>query len=252
MKMETEAIKYQRIDYLTCRTQLNELGISDAEINKALDDLGMAKEDLCDTHAVKSCRECYHKIKEFVNSGVGTFTAYKDGYEKKYNANADFYLVPARYQGLRHGKIIHKILSNRYEWFELFTVDKNYKESETGEWFDSIGRLSTKDLPEKYLNMTVKQVIALSEKKNIVRKKSAWNLYEMYEAKRYEIYLTTELGSLYVPLKALLDGDVDAIKNRQVNYAKTYTDSKEKISKMIAPLDSKEAAILFNFMKSSK
>lgn len=259
------------IDYLTCRNALNEIGFSDDEIRKALQDLEMSKKDLCDEKAFEHGKP-YHRVYEYIRRGIGHFKKYQSEYIKEYTANADIYLVPAQYQGLRHGKIIRQLLNNRYDWFDTFLKDKSYKESETGEYFNSIGWLDVNSLPDKYKEMTVNQIIELSKEKNLVKKESAWSLYEMYGSKDYEIYLTTSKGSLYVPIKALIDKDWFLIEQRMKSYAISYHDpinlsgfalnhrgrTKEEYKKdkeadynnTIAPLESPEALKLKEHLKS--
>lgn len=261
------------IDYLKCRKSLNNLGITDEEINKVLDELGYNKENLCDTIALEKS-EPYQKPFEFVKSGTSTFKEYSvvkgKEYIREYTALAKFYRVPAQYQELKHGAIIYRILCNKYDWFDTFQKDKSYKESETAEYFDTIGRLNVNKLPEKYFNMTVAELISLKEEVKISKKESAWSLYEMYN-ENYEMYLDTEFGTLYVPIKALLNKNTKLITNRMTSYAMSYHDpknlsgftlnhrgrTKEEYVKdkqkdyenMITPLNSKEAKLLFDFIE---
>lgn len=269
--MTTEMNKPQAIDYLKCRKPLNNLGISDQEIITALNQLNITKKDLCDELHVKihGNEPKHYQAYEFLKTGIGHFKEYNGEYVKEYMAKADIYLVPARYQGLKHDKIIHRILSNRFGWFNTFLKDKNYQESETGKYFDILGRLDVNKLPEEYLNLSVAELIAMKKGPLVTKKESAWSLYEMYD-ENYEVYLTTEYGSLYVPIKALLDGDSSIIKRRMKSYADSYHDpkklsgyalnhrgrskqeyAKDKLddyNKMIAPLKSKEAKLLFKHL----
>jgi hypothetical protein len=263
----------EAIDYLKCKKSLNNLGITDEEISRALNELGYNKENLCDTIALQENRQPYQKPFEFIRKGTSTFKEYTEvkgkEYIRDYTAPANFYRVSAQYQGLKHGTIIHKILSNRYNWFDSFYKNKSYQESETAEYFDTIGRLAVKKLPEKYLNMTVAELLSLKDGVKISKKESAWSLYEMHN-EDYEIYLGTELGNLYVPIKAILNSNIELIKNRMTTYAMSYHDPKnlsgfalnhrgrtkeeyaadkqKDYENMIAPLNSKEAKLLFDFI----
>lgn len=212
------------IDYLTIRPQLNELGFTDDEIIRAIDQSGLNVNLLTDRKTFAESSHAEHfKVKEYIGTSVHHYTLVNnEGYEKRMHCNGVAFRVPAHYQGLKHGRIIHKLLENKFEWFSSFTVDKTYKESETGEWFDAIGRLNVNDLPDKYRKMTVAQVVELSLEKDIVKKKSAWDLYEMHDVESYDIYLRTERGSLYVPIKCLLNGDVNGIIERSVSYLWDY------------------------------
>lgn len=50
----------------------------------------------------------------------------------------------------------------------------------------------------------------------------SWSIYELSNVDYYEIYLKTKAGSLYVPIRALLDQDPQKIVDRMVSYFKTY------------------------------
>jgi hypothetical protein len=262
---------FERIDFLKCREELNELGITDKEINKALDDLGFTTRDLTNETGYKQ-EPTYIKKKNFLRNGNVHCKDYKGAYVKEYTVTGPIYQVSAQYQGLKHGDIIFKLLCNRYSWFDDFKVKKNYQESETESYFDSIGRLSTGSMSKEHLNMTVAELIALREGKKITKDKSAWDLYEMYGSRDYEMYLTTETGSLYVSLKAIIDKDWSVIDKRMKTYGMSYHDPKnlsgyalnhrgrskeeykkdkeEDYKKMIAPLKSKTAKLLKKAMLS--
>lgn len=264
--------KPEIIDYLKCKKALNNIGITDKEITKAFEQLQISRNDLCEEYAIeRPGRKPVNSVHEFLKVGIGHFEKYQGEYVKKYTATADIYLIPSQYQGLRHGKIIEKILNNRFKWFNTFLKDKCYQESETERYFDTIGRLDVNRLPEKYKNMTVAELVSLRDGIKSTKKESAWSLYEMYN-ENYEIYLTTEFGTLYVPIKALLDKDFNLIKKRMISYALSYHDPKhlsgfalnnrgrtmeqyaidKKIDyeNMIKPLKSKEAKMLKKLLEN--
>ena len=211
---------FETIDFLTCRKYLNDLGFSDAEITVTLNQLSINKRDLCDENGYKS-EPIWPKIKEFSRKGVIHYKEYKGEYVKECTANGEYWFVPSQYQGLKHGKIIFTILSNRYNWFDMTKDDK--------------------------------------------KKVTEWQLYEMSSI-NYEMYLNTEFGSLYVPIKAIVEKDFSIIEKRMNDYFKFYYDYKtlkdyglnhngrtkeqykadmlESFNKAIAPLQSKEAEII--------
>lgn len=265
--MKTEVKAFERIDYLKCRKELNNLGIEDREINNALNSLNIEKRQLCDEIAVRDGQRCFYNPCEFTKRSVGHFKTYMGEYVKEFTENADHYLIPAQYQGLKHGEIIFKILCNKFNWFDSFIKDKSYKESVID--LDFLSRLDISKLTEDQKNLTVNELIELTKKEKIIKKESAWGLYEMY-SENYEMYLTTEFGSLYVPIKALLNKDFSLIKSRMTKYAASYHDpinlsgyalnhrgrSKEEYKKdkeqdynnMIKPLKSKEAKLLKKYL----
>lgn len=225
--METNTqTTYQRIDYLTCRKYLNNLGITDGEINTALDQLGITKRDLVDEIGFpKEHTTPYQKPHEFSKYDIIYYKLYNGEYEKSCTRKGSLYFVPAQYQGLMHGKIIYQILVNRYSWMDDFKVKKSYKESEFDEYFDVLGKLNVKKLPEEYHELTIKEILERNKFVEIIKDKSAWDLYEMSN-ENYEIYLQTENGSLYVSIKALLDKDFSIIEKRMLDYGNSYYDYK--------------------------
>jgi hypothetical protein len=270
--METKYL--DTIDFLKCRKELNVLGITDKEINKAFKELNINKNDLCEEYPIKinSNNTVLYSTHEFLRTGTGYFTDTRsDGFEKRYTANANIYLIPAQYQGLKHGKIIFQILSNRYPWMKTFTKNKNYEESLVDKYIDTIGRLSIKDLPEELKKLTINEILEIKKEKKVLLE-SSWSLYEMYSVD-YEMYLTTEFGSLYVPIKALINKDFSIIDKRMKSYSLSYNDpkylsgyalnhrgrTKEEYQKdkikdhenMIKPLYSQEAKLLKKFFKQN-
>ena len=49
-----------------------------------------------------------------------------------------------------------------------------------------------------------------------------WSIYELSDAENYEIYMDTENGTLYVPIKALLERNPKIIEERMKSYHKWY------------------------------
>jgi len=265
----TDKKTFQVIDYLKCRTELNSLGISDAEIQKALNELNITKNDLTDKQGFQNIPN-YLKVFE-VTKERHQFKQkqYNGAWEKEVDVIGVEVMIPSQYQGLKHGKIIETILKNRFSWFSSFTKDKNYKEKIID--IDYCNRLDLDKLTDEQKNLSINELLDLS-KKEVIKKESAWSLYEMHTSENYELYLSTEFGSLYVPLKAILSKDFSLIEKRLKTYAESYHDPK-KLScfalnhrgrtieqykkdkeadylKMIEPLKSKEAKELKKYLKS--
>lgn len=262
-----EVTNYERIDYLKCRKYLNNLGISDKEINKALDQLDYTKESLTDTEGYSNESHKPHGVHEFYKTGTIHYKEYLHGYEKSCTRTGSIYRIPAQYQGLKHGEIIFQILKNRFDWFDTFLKDKKYKESAIE--LDYLGRIDLSKLTEEQKELLVNEIIELSKKKDLVKKETAWSLYEMHSEK-YEMYLTTEFGSLYVPVGALLNKNFSLIEQRMKSYGLSYhdpinlsgyalnhrgrteeqykKDKQQDFLKMIKPLESKEAQLLKSYL----
>jgi len=141
-------------------------------------------------------------------------------YEAWVRKQVQSWRLPARYQGLKHEKIIRRILKNRFIWFDTFK----------------------------------------------------WEIYELSNAENYEIYMHTEYGTLYVPVKALLEGKPELIEERMKSYHKSYYNAagyklnhkegesfeeykkrrKEEYKKALRPLESKEYKYLCKLMEVDK
>jgi hypothetical protein len=116
--------KYTLADWLTCKKEMNAVGITDDEINEAMLDLKMDIDTITD-------KEGY----EFEPRWKGIFEIVKENYhydrydykiiggveyEGKIPTVGFLVRIPGKYQGLKHGKIVHRILEKRHKWFNLF------------------------------------------------------------------------------------------------------------------------------------
>lgn len=235
---------FERIDFLKCRKALNELGFTDHSIDTALDQLNITKRDLCDSQGFRGGVWNHIKVKEFDRRGAVYYKEYKGAYYIDKTEMGEYWLIPSQYQGLKHGKIIFQLLKNRFNWFDTFnkiTIKKIEPE------FNERTRL--KDLSEDLYNLTLSEIISMFDKEQEIEEvKSLWSLYEMRDSKNYEIYLSTEYGSLYVPIIAIINKDFSIIEKRMKEYHGWYSglsgskdDIKEKTNKALLPLQSKEA-----------
>lgn len=177
------------IEWLSCTKGLLELGFSLDEINKALKQSETTLSDLTDTEKHEQGKTNYFDSKqeyyELINDHTtGYFKEVKiikgKEFVHEYQASAKEYRVQAHYQGLKHEKIISKLLENRFKWFSKFK----------------------------------------------------WRIYEFRynEAKNYEIYLETSLGTLYVPVLALMRNDPKIINERMLTYCGSYRSGKDVTS----------------------
>lgn len=250
-KQNEVKIVFERIDFLKCREALNKLGFTDQDINTALDQLNITKHDLCDSQGFRNGVWDYITVKEFDRRGTVFYKEYKGAYYRDKTEQGEYWLVPSRFQGLKHGKIIFQLLKNRFEWFDTFnkTTIKKIKPK-----FNENTKI--KDLPSDLYNLTLSEIISMSQKEQEIEEiNSLWSLYEMSDGEDYEIYLSTEYGCLYVPIVAILDKDFSLIEKRMKDYFGWYCnlsrkDCREKLSNVLKPLESNEAEKLkeyFNF-----
>ena len=262
--MQTKEIKLS--DWLTCKDTLLKLNFTEEEIEKALKDVEYNIDDLTDKKGFKTIPN-YYKPNEVLKENYWFTTKKYDGeWVKEVRVKGYEVRIKAQYQGLRHSKFLHQLLSNKYNWFNSFQEEIITKEKPLPiyEW------TLLKNIPEEYKNLTVKQLLE-QEPLEIKTLKSLWDIYELRDEKD-EIYLKTEFGSLYVPYLALVDKDFSLIENRMKSYANSYHDpinlsgfalnhrgrtkeeyKQDKIhdyNKMIKPLESKEAILLKKYLQS--
>ena len=65
--------------------------------------------------------------------------------------------------------------------------------------------------------------------------------WKVYKLSYNDIYLETEFGSLYVPIKAIFNNDYTLIEQRMNEYFNFYhKHNKEKLEESLKPLQSKE------------
>lgn len=113
--------------WLNCEKDLLKI-FSVEELEKALKESRLTEEDLTD---VKDCENgCYYKPNKLIKPihTSNTITVYKtvrvdgqfvsmEGYK---SGSVETYRIPARYQGLKHERLIRKLLENKFEWFNKF------------------------------------------------------------------------------------------------------------------------------------
>lgn len=233
------------IDWLTCKDVLLSLSFTEEEITKALEDVEYSINDLTDLKCFRGTP--WVKDYELVREKVQFTTEEWNGeWKKEIKVIGNEYRIKAQYQGIKHGKLIFQLFKNRYDWFDTFTKDvvENIKPV-IDRW------TKVKDVPEEYRTMTIQELIELEPPKDIIVKKSLWNIYQIYNDKNPEMYLETEFGSLYVPYKAILNNDFKLIKNRMETYFKSYyntPDRQEYYNKAIKALKSKEAKQLKKYL----
>lgn len=174
---KSEQSKFSLTDWLTCKDELIKLGITTDEIEQALKDVKYTVRDLTDEQEFTQ-EPTYYGIYELVKDW---HTAQKKEHITLkgrcfescdyVSYSAQTYRIKGHYQGLKHGKLIHQILSNRLPWFKSFK----------------------------------------------------WEIFEMYSERNPEIYLKTKKGSVYVPIKALLEKDSKMIIERMKDYFLDYS-----------------------------
>ena len=230
--MDFEAIeknftKAMPVYWLNCTGILIELGFSVLEIEQALEQEALGVRELTDVKGFKDTPRHYRKM-EIIREGVGVYvTDHRiwggKTYENTERVTGTEVRLSAQYQGLKHGRLIKRLLSNRLPWF-----NNRFK----------------------------------------------WEAYEISHnaPDSVDIYLSTKMGSLYVPVWALLAGDTEAITKRMTVYYKGYRLSSsyslnknkgesfedfevrkmEEYKRDILPLKSKTTKRLFKLMKPRK
>lgn len=257
-------MNYKLSDWLTCKDELLKLEFTEEEIDKALEDIKYTIRDLTDVKEFQR-EPTFMKVYELVKSNVKfKIKQYQGEWEKEVYVTGSEYRIKAEYQGLKHGNLIFQLFNNRYAYFNSFTelVIENVKPS-----IHNWTRL--KDVPEDFYNISVKELVEMTNGKDIQVEKSLWTIYQLHRDNA-EMYLKTEFGTLYVPFKAIIDKNWKIINDRMITYCLFYCDpinlsgyglnhrgrtkeeyklDKEKdYNNMIKPLESKEALKLKEFL----
>ena len=221
------------IEWFTPTENLIELGFSTEEIETAITESGISLNDLTEEKGFIDIPTWMRKYEVISDKYRYKTKKYQGEWEKKVEVSGYKVRVPHTYQGLSHAKVLYCLFSNRWEWFNKFTTTK---EIDKKIWLSG---LPASKLPDEYKDTPIKKLSYSYIIAKEVETNSSWSLYEY--RKDYEMYLRTELGTLYVPLKALLDSDIKIVKERMVSYYKGYYDYKDAAyKKAIAPLQSKE------------
>lgn len=223
--MEESKVKFSSLDlesksplyWLSCFDKLLDYGFTLEEMERVVKQLKIKVEDLTDKEDFEN--GCHNQKAQlfrdwFVSEHIEVYEDIKvdgqyismKGYKK---GEVQTFIIPAKYQGLKHGEFIKKLLENKFKWFKKFVFD----------------------------------------------------FYSFEYNNEYEFYLKTEFGSLYIPLKSVLERDYSLIIKRMKGYYKDYRlissyelnknkgegleDFKERKEKEylkdIKPLESKEA-----------
>ena len=222
-------------DWLNCKEILLQY-FTEEEIELALHQINYSVDDLTDIENFENEPKFYKNYELFKQNVRFYKTVYYGEYSKNVSVVGNAYRIEAKYQGLKHGKLVHKLFSNRYEWFD------NFSTTELVNCKQFTGFIRLKDIPEEFKNLTVNQLLAI-EKREVI--KSKWNIYEVQPSP--EMYLETEFGSLYVPYISLINKDFSIIENRMTTYVNWYIENKTALLK---PLISKEALKLKEYYES--
>jgi hypothetical protein len=185
MKITIKDKEYSGTDFLRCTKQLNELGFSNEEMEAAIDTAGTTESQLTE-------RKHYSKdsniVNYYTNKGDdpqrGIYVGMEYGYIKRVVTVRD-----REYENTSR-EIAHAVVQpNQYQGLYQGKIIHVLLASRLP-WFDSF----------------------------------EWSIYEMhgYDKQVYEIYMKTENGSLYAPVKALLACDAEAIKKRNIDYFAQY------------------------------
>lgn len=217
--METATAKrpLQAIDYLTCTKELLAMGFKSREISKAIKQAGQSVESLTEIKGYQDLPRWKGTFEVVSERHSYRTKEYRGAYHRDVDKVGYGIRQSAQYQGLKHGKIVFELLKNRFWWFDKFV--KEVVEVE----YPLKGCTRIENMHPDFDNYTVAEIKKLSKGKEVVNTKSLWSLYEIYREDA-EIYLATGEGSLYVPIKALLSGDWNAIVERMTSYHNGYFD----------------------------
>jgi len=226
------------IDWLTCKEVLLQY-FTEEEIELALHQINYSLDDLTDIENFENEPKFYKHYELYKQNVRFNKKVYQGEYSKDVSVVGNSYRVKAKYQGLKHGKLVHKLFSHKYEWFDSFFT------TQLLDCKQFTGFIRLKDIPEEFKDLTINQLLEV-ERKEVV--KSQWKIYEVNS--NPEMYLETEFGSLYVPYNSLIDRDFSIIENRMTTYVNWYSTDIEEKTAMLKPLISKEALKLKEYYES--
>ena len=123
-KIAMDGDKFKGFYWLSCSSELLQMGFTKDEIQTAINKAGLSVDDLTDKKDFES--GCYPKselLKDFHTSNY--IRVYKDvlvdgkwiqmeGYK---NGQVQTFRVEAHYQGLKHEKILRALFSKKFKWF---------------------------------------------------------------------------------------------------------------------------------------
>lgn len=200
-----------------------ELGFSEEEIKEASERCSLKDSDVSEIKGFKdeSTPQHFYKVHQFVKESH-TY------HERQYCSNgrelADSKTVsgigvrvPSDYQGSVTNNMLTQLFKKRHDWFDSFLINKNYTEKPL-DYALTRGMLMLENLTEEHKALTGFELLELSKVKTEIQgTKSAWSIYNLDE-----MYLSTELGSLYVPVKAIIESDFSIIENRMKTHSKSW------------------------------
>lgn len=195
-------------------------GFTDEDILKAMSQIRMTKEDIVCVKEVEQLSTYYPYV---VLKDNHSFTVEKKiwnnklGRYEKIATKVIGYKIETPYNLIIETKLIHKLFSNRYNWFNnnIFTrvVEKKFKTTDY---------LRLKDIPDELEDWKVSELISQDEI-SYFTKESKFKTY-----RGEEIYLETDIElnghfqCLYIPIKAILNKDWSLIEKRHTDYHKEY------------------------------
>ena len=214
----TETKSISLVEWFNGTPELLKLGFTEQEIEKAILDSGNDINSLTDIEGFSQFPS-YHKRAELVDSNYWyTKTNYVNQggkqYENRERVRGIGVRVPAHYQGLRHDKILFALFSAKWSWFDSF------RKKEECEIKKYLSDLPISQIPDQFKDLTPAELRReyLIEKQ--VNECTKWSIYELRNDG--EMYLTTQNGSLYVPIAALVEKDFSIIEKRMTEYHASY------------------------------
>jgi hypothetical protein len=218
MKHATTQKQISLTDWFNGTEELLKLGFTENEIEKAIIDSGNDVNSLTDIQGFQSFPQ-FLKRAELVDANYSyTKTTHiiqqgKD-FEARERVKGIGVRVPANYQGLKHGKILFALFSKKWSWFASFN------KTETCEIKKYLSDMPMSQIPEEFKHLTPQQLRSEYLLEQELSECSLWEIYEMHNDA--ELYLNTDNGSLYVPIKALINSDFFIIEERMKSYWSSY------------------------------
>lgn len=263
--MEIETKKFEPIDYLTNLSLLHDLGFGREEIAETVDRLELFENWKIYKDEGLTNDPKYLKVYEIIKDRHSfQKEVFQGEYSKKITVTGYLVRIPHEYQRNYHGIIIHDLMCKKFPWFASFQK-KEEKESKL------TGRERLEDIDPSLRSLTVDELLSRVQK-HIVEK-PLWKIYSPSNIDD-EIYLETEFGTLYVPLKVFTEFDTGLIEKRMTDYFSWYydfktlkgyslnargrteeeylKDMKASFDNALKPLESREYILLKGFIEEEK
>jgi hypothetical protein len=208
------------LKFLPSYSKFIELGFTDDDLLKAINELRIDNEDLTTTEEVEflPIRRPYILVKDNHECWVNRAIRGNRGRTRKERVKVIGYLIEVGMQTIIESELFHSLLSTRFSWFNNNIFTKVVKKT-----FSTKGSITLKSVPYILKDWTISELLSQKEV-TYTDKESRFKTYRPDN----EIYLETDtivnghFQSIYIPLDALFIYDWNKLLERHTRYHKDY------------------------------